>query len=198
MILVSTGLHMLAAAVFLVPVFLIWNGAGLHNWKKCSSYSLLSLYLAAVYTLVGMPDVTYIRFELNLNVIPVVGIVTDLRSSLLNVLLFVPLGLLLPILWTDFRDRKKTLLFGLGMSCAIEILQIFTFRATDINDLITNTAGTCLGFLMADILMKKSPAIGELIKEEKTKDLYAVCTATLGVMFFLEPFVFSLLWEIVF
>lgn len=197
MILISTALEMLAAAVFLVPAYLIWNGRGLHSWKKSSLYFLFSLYLAAVYALVGMPNVTYVRFELNLNLIPIVGFITDLRSSFLNVLLFIPLGLLLPVFWTAFRARKKTVLFGFVMSCAIELLQIFTFRATDVNDLITNTFGTFLGYIAAHVLMKRCPAIGKLVQEDKTWELYAVCGITFGVMFFLQPFAFSLLWELV-
>ena len=35
---------------------------------------------------------------------------------------------------------------GLAVSLGIELLQIFTFRLTDIDDLITNTAGTVIGY----------------------------------------------------
>lgn len=42
---------------------------------------------------------------------------------------------------------KKTVLFGLWFSLAIEISQMFTlYRATDSSDLIANVLGTALGW----------------------------------------------------
>lgn len=39
------------------------------------------------------------------------------------------------------QKYDETVGLGLMTSLGIEILQIFTFRATDINDVITNVAG---------------------------------------------------------
>lgn len=195
--LVSTLLAVLAAAVILIPVYWIWNRTVFHNWKKTIFYCIFSFYLAAVYDLVGMPNITYIRFELNLNLIPIVGFIDDLKNSILNVLLFVPLGVMLPILWRKYREPKAAVLFGFGMSLAIEILQIFTFRATDINDLITNTLGTILGFAFAGVLMKKVAAVRDAFNGQKPKELYLVCAVVFTVMFFVQPFIFSFLWDLI-
>lgn len=187
-----TLLEVSAGAVFLLPIYYIWNKVSLHSTRKSVCCCIFSLYLAAVYVLVGMPNVTYIRLELNLNPIPLLGMIDDLKNSILNVLLFVPLGFLLPVLWKRYRARKATVLFGFGMSLAIELLQILTFRATDVNDLITNVLGTFLGFTMADVIMKKIPAVKDLAGE--TGELYIVCAITFAVMFFLHPFASSILY----
>lgn len=194
--LVSLGLTLIAAIVFFIPLYLILNRTTIHNGKKTILYLFFSLYLAAVYELVGMPNVTYIRFEINLNLIPFLGFFQGMRSSLLNILLFVPLGMGLPVLWEKYRSVKHTVCFGFGLSLVIELLQMLTYRATDVNDLMTNTLGAFLGWLLGDCALKKIPGL-EKLTGSKSGELYLVCTITAVVMFFAQPFVFSLLWDLV-
>lgn len=191
-----TLLEVSAAAVFLLPAYYIWNKLSLHSIRKSVGFCIFSLYLAAVYVLVGLPNVTYIRIDLNLNAVPLLGMIGDWKNSILNVMLFAPLGVMLPILWTKYRKRRAAVLFGFGMSLGIELLQIFTLRATDINDLITNVLGTFLGFALTDALMKKVPAVKGLVGEERSGELYSVCAITFGVMFFLQPSVASALYKL--
>ena len=81
-----------------------------------------------------------------LNLIP---IVFDGRGSafdaLLNVGVFVPLGLLLLALGWRLLAALGT---GLGVSLTIEVIQYVTDagRTADVNDLITNTLGTAIGW----------------------------------------------------
>ena len=58
----------------------------------------------------------------------------------------VPLGLLLPFVWKAYRKFRVTVLSGAGFSALIEVSQLLTTRATDIDDLIANTLGTAVGF----------------------------------------------------
>ena len=76
-----------------------------------------------------------------------------LRNTLGNVALFMPLGILLPLIDTRFRTFKRVLLFALAMSLVIETVQfVLRFvgnpRAVDIDDVLLNTLGACLGFLI--------------------------------------------------
>ena len=63
-----------------------------------------------------------------------------------NVLLFVPLGML-PIFW---KPQRKFWIFFLTVTAlilAVETLQLFTtLGAADIDDLIFNVLGACMGF----------------------------------------------------
>lgn len=193
---ILAAMDVIPAAVVLVPVFLLlYVTVYKRDLKKSVLSCVFSLYLAAVFSLVGIPNITYVRFEINLNLIPFLGLIDDFKNSILNVLLFVPLGWMLPVLWKKYRKRRETALFGLGMSLVIELLQMFTFRATDINDLIMNGIGTYLGFLLADALIRKYPVIRDAVNEEKTKELYGVWAITFGVMFFLHPFLSSAIWD---
>jgi glycopeptide antibiotics resistance protein len=75
------------------------------------------------------------------------------KNILGNMLLLVPLGLLLPILWREFDNMRNTLLFSFLFSLGIEIIQLLSYyvgnigRSFDIDDIILNTFGACLGYL---------------------------------------------------
>ena len=86
------AIDILPAALLFAPAYLILNKAYCHNSRKSFLYFLFSCYLSAVYVLVGMPNITYIRPELNLNLIPIIGMIDDWKNSILNILLFVPLA----------------------------------------------------------------------------------------------------------
>ena len=179
------------AAIVLVPLFVVlYATAFKRNIMKSCLYCLFSLYLSAVFSLVGIPNVVYVRPEINLNLIPLLGIIEDLSNSLLNVLLFIPLGLLLPMIWMRYRNVKSTVALGIGLSMMIELLQMLTFRATDVNDLITNTSGAAVGFLLAAPVLRKFPAVAQ-----GKKDAYMLLAVSFGVMFFLHPFLSPLIWD---
>ena len=190
------AVDMLPGAVLLAPVYFLLNRIYFHNAKKSILYYLFSCYLLVIYVLVGLPNVTYIRPELNLNLIPIIGIIDDWKNSILNILLFVPLGLMLPIVWSRFKSAGITVLFGFGMSLVIELLQSLTFRATDVNDLITNTCGTCLGFLCAKVLQKNFLSLNRIAQEE-TCEIGIVLVVVLLVMFFVYPFASAALWDLI-
>ena len=63
--------------------------------------------------------------------------------------MFLPFGFLLPVLWQSCRSWKTTTLASFATSALIELLQLFCFRATDVDDLLMNTLGALLGYLLA-------------------------------------------------
>ena len=182
------------AAVILIPAFWILNRHYFHDSRRAACYLVMALYLAAVDAVVGLPSLLYIRFDRNINMVPFAYMFSDYRNSLLNVLLFMPLGLLLPVLWKSFRSFFPTALFGLGFSLSIELLQLFTFRATDVNDLMTNTLGTILGWCLGRLVLRLFPAIRP---SRKTKDLAVVFGVTFGVMFLAQPFLAEIVWNLI-
>lgn len=178
------GLDGAEAAILLLPIFCLLQKRCLHSRSKTIWYFFLSLYLCAVYVVVGLPDIRYVRLDFNINLKPFAYMFSDYRSTLLNVLLFVPLGFFLPVLWKTFHGAGWTLLFGFSMSLLIELMQLFTFRATDVNDLMTNTTGTLLGWCLGRIALWLIP---RLHPGDDTRNVFLVCAISLGVMFFLHP-----------
>ena len=185
------AVDMLPAALLLIPFFWLFNQLSIRNIRKCIAYYLFACYISVVYVLVGLPNITYMRVELNLNLIPFVGMPDDWKNSILNVLLFIPLGILLPLLWDNYKSCRHTVLFGFAMSLTIELLQILTYRTTDVNDLITNTLGAYLGYLSADAFLRKHRPTGE----NNICDLFVIFAVVLLAMFFLYPFVSAALWD---
>lgn len=119
----------------------------------------------------------------------------DFVNACLNVLLFVPLGVFLPLLWDKYRDIKSTMLVALYITVLVELSQLFTFRTTDVNDIITNILGTLLGYFIAKRITKDFARC--VNSNKKYQELYVICVIVILVTFFLQPFVSSLLWETV-
>lgn len=68
-------------------------------------------------------------------------------NVLLNVAMFVPLGVLLPLLWERMRKWYVLLAAGFGSSLFIEAVQYLSGRGLlDVDDLFANTLGAALGY----------------------------------------------------
>src|SRR5512133_214677 len=92
--------------------------------------------------------------EKSMNLIPLITLTPeDLETSLLNILLLIPFGFGLPFI-TNLR-MKKIVILGALFSIVIELLQLITgfiaritFRIADINDVIFNTVGVAIGYIL--------------------------------------------------
>lgn len=80
-------------------------------------------------------------------------------QSLGNFLLFLPLSIYLVLLNKKFNSYKKVFSIALLFSLSIELTQLlistllgFTYRVTDIDDLILNTLGASFGYLISKFL----------------------------------------------
>ena len=187
----STGIETAAASMILIPILFLYQIFIFHNIKKTAAYTIFILYLTAMCFLVGFPSVTGIKIGWSYNFIPFYGMLNDITNSYLNILLFIPLGIFVPCLWPEYRSMMKTVGLGLMTSLGIEILQIFTFRATDINDVITNVAGTMIGYLIGRLIIKRFPQLNWLGCKER--ELYLLYATVVVVMFFSQPFIQSVL-----
>ena len=183
----STGIETAAASAILIPILFLYQIFIFHNIKKTAAYIIFILYLTAMCFLVGFPSVTGIKIGWSYNFIPFYGMLNDITNSYLNILLFIPLGIFVPCLWPEYRSMMKTVGLGLMTSLGIEILQIFTFRATDINDVITNVAGTMIGYLIGRLIIKRFPQLNWLGCKER--ELYLLYATVVVVMFFSQPFI---------
>ena len=61
--------------------------------------------------------------------------------------MFIPTGIIMPILYKRLNRFWKVLLAGAGLSFGIEMIQLlFPGSVTDIDDLILNAAGVAIGY----------------------------------------------------
>lgn len=92
-------------------------------------------------------------FPFRLNLVPLVNLFeyNSMRDLIWNVvgnaIMFLPTGIILPIVYKKLNNFWKVLAAGAGISLCIEILQLpFSVRASDVDDLILNTLGVILGY----------------------------------------------------
>jgi glycopeptide antibiotics resistance protein len=122
-------------------------------------------YMAAVLYVVFLPlpwrpgDTRLVSSCVNL--VPartIVGITRDfpglvIQQLLGNVLMFVPLGFLLPLLGSRYRRFAMTAAVGVAASLGIELIQLALLltvtarRSVDVDDVMLNVTGACLGYL---------------------------------------------------
>lgn len=66
-----------------------------------------------------------------------------------NVVMFIPVGYLLPRIWKRLRGFFKMLLITTGLVLLVEILQYYTgLGSCDIDDLILNIPGAMIGYIL--------------------------------------------------
>ena len=72
-----------------------------------------------------------------------------------NILGFVPAGFFIPMLWKEKRNFLYTVCMTFQLSMQAEILQlIFRIGSFDVDDLLLNTFGGMLGYLLLMLLIK--------------------------------------------
>lgn len=94
-------------------------------------------------------------FPFRVNLIPIVYLMDypERKEALLNLIgntaMFLPLGLVWPVVFKKLNNHWKVIAAGAGFSLIIELLQLpFYDRVSDIDDLILNTSGFILGYLI--------------------------------------------------
>lgn len=149
------------------------------SWRKEIFLSLFFLYVVGVLaiTVIPLPFTEFRNPTANdFNVTPVVNTVRELlatftprtkymtghllKNILGNLLLFMPLGIFLPLFSIKYYSLKKVMLIAFLCSLLIEIIQFLSkffgsYRSVDIDDIILNTLGAFIGFIIFDkILMR--------------------------------------------
>lgn len=190
----SMLLEVVFSIIVLIPIYLILNKVKFHSMKKTIYYFVFATYLSAVYLFVGMPTLQFMRFELSITLIPFIPMLADLKNTILNIILFVPLGIMLPLLWKKYHSLKSTVVFSFLLSLSIELLQILTYRATDINDLIANTLGAILGYFIYSIVSRIIPTLNKIAR--KKNDIAIIIASVLFVNFFIQPYLATLYYKI--
>ena len=133
-------------------------------WHFVCVYIFL-IYIAFVYILTGLGTIWDIIFYGGLSQTAEIYWIpfgtfemefaaSNIRSYLLNIIMMVPFGFMIALIWPSFRTFKKTVLTGFVFSLAIEISQLFNLRATTTDDLIMNTIGVIIGYLIFKVFYK--------------------------------------------
>lgn len=123
-----------------------------------------------------MPVITALPFVFDhpyvpMNLTPFVDVTSGhgdfTRQIILNVIMTIPFGFLLPLTKIPKMNLLKIILFTFLLSLGIELLQplLSGLRSSDITDLITNVTGGIIGYLLYLILR---PLTNRLLKNLRT------------------------------
>ena len=148
--------------VFIVPVLLLYFLYLKKTGKKQSLFHVVTVflfcyYLFGVLTVTGIGYTSKMRFHPRISLIPFLGMITGPIDTMLNIILFFPLGFFLPLLYKKYHHIAPVVLSGFLFSLSVEIVQMFGWGASDINDLITNTVGACLEYFIYCLLLNIMP-----------------------------------------
>ena len=138
--------------------------------------TLMYIYLSFVLYFTLMPVITSLPFVFNhsyvpMNLVPFIDVSYGrgdfIRQIVLNVIMTIPFGFLLPLIKSK-TSLIKIMLYTFLLSLGIEILQplVSDFRSSDITDLITNVFGGVLGYILYFLFRPLTAKILCYIKNE--------------------------------
>lgn len=179
----------IAAAAVILPAMLILHFTAIRSLRRSFACTLFALYLGAVGAVVQLPHIAKMCFQPRLHLIPIAGIPEDFVNSVLNILLFLPLGVFLPFLYERFKSAKNVAVYGFLMSLSIELLQLFNAGITDVNDLIMNTLGAVLGYLLWKNAARKLTGKGgeNDMSKASRRELAAISITALAAAVTVQP-----------
>jgi len=164
--------------------------------KYFIAVSLFLLYLMLVYRQTGMSGfVWWMREPLispdRIELIPFASS-SDMIPHVYNVFMTIPFGFLLPAIWPVFRSLKKVALAGFLFSLTIETMQLFTNRVTTIDDLIMNTLGAVIGYLIFQALFRIFRRTGKreavhVGRKPRYEAVIYIALSLIGVIFLHHP-----------
>jgi glycopeptide antibiotics resistance protein len=96
-----------------------------------------------------------------------------IAETIPNIIMFIPLGFLIPIVIKKARKWHKTTLIVLLITISIETFQYFIGRSSDIDDIITNLLGGMIGYAMfkgVNQLFRNKKWWGKCLGREEKRD----------------------------
>ena len=137
------------------------------NWKREAQLLLVYICIVVVVRFTFFPFSTVNgeiqplvfdpvnAFPFRVNWIPFVYLLDypGIRDIIINVIgntaMFIPLGVIWPFVYRELNTAWKAFFAGFGVSLCIELLQLpFYTRVSDVDDLILNTVGFMIGYLL--------------------------------------------------
>lgn len=193
----------LSGYIFVIPGILLYFWCLKKSEKKQTSIHIATVFVFCYY-LIGILTMTGIgklkSFSPEIVLIPFLDMISGPIDTVLNIVLFVPLGFFLPLLYKKYSRISNIALTGFLFSLSIEIVQMFGRGSTDINDLITNTIGASLGYFIYKWFMRIArKEVLAKFQNNKINDEIEVLffiAYSFVIMVTIQPFVISSLFSL--
>ena len=165
------------AVLFILYIFIFYKRWKVKGKDILFINTIMYIYLSFVLYFTLMPIITSLPFVFNhsyvpMNLVPFIDISTGrgdfIRQVVLNIVMTIPFGFLLPLIKNKRISLMKIVLYTFLLSLGIEILQplINDFRSSDITDLVTNIFGGIIGYILYLIFKPLTTKILSYIKEK--------------------------------
>ena len=176
--------RLIAAMLICLPAYLLIRRPWRYTRQREVVLGMFVLFMAALLFLTlqgtyGMPGdmIEFAKWriqhwqEYGINIIPLRTICSILKygdldmiliNLVANVLLFVPWGFGLPLLWKRFQSVWAVMAASLLLTLFIESSQLFIVRSVDVDDIILNFLGGCCGGLVYLMIRVLFPRVKEL------------------------------------
>lgn len=147
------------------------------SFRKTAIYTIFAAYILLMLWLLFFQRIGWVReysyaehFRQQTNMVPFrtfiefIGHIRSktgyaalsMRNLAGNIILFVPLGVLLPVIWKKQRRIVPFLLTVTASIVCVELIQLVTMLGScDIDDLISNVMGAAIGFPLGRSLSRK-------------------------------------------
>lgn len=166
--------------IFISLIWLVVRGSvGVRNkrisWKREAQLLLVYVCIVVVARFVFFPfskvdcEIQPLLFDVNkiwpfwVNFVPFVHLDDYPNESEVwlnfigNTTMFIPIGIIFPIVYKELNTHKKAIVAGVVFSLAIEISQLLFYdRCSDIDDLILNSLGYIVGYGILLLVRKLS------------------------------------------
>ncbi len=152
------------------------------KWKAKGKYNLfvntaMYVYLGFVLYFTLMPVLTSMPFIFDhpyepMNLTPFIDVTWGrgdfVRQIILNAVMTIPFGFLLPLVDKKHERLAKVLLYTFLLSLSIELLQpLINGRTSDITDVIMNTVGGVAGYVLYLVFRPVVLRVLRPLKEER-------------------------------
>jgi len=167
----------------LIPIWAAVRVKAFRSARTGSSFSfkreiILNVFFIYILCLINVTlfplEISFDRDYLwiSVNLIPLVGTIREIvkttndpnmpsymigfwiKNIVGNVILLLPFGIMVPMLWSKFKSAVKTTLCAFCISLSIEVLQLLSCfvgnigRAFDVDDILLNTIGAFIGYII--------------------------------------------------
>ena len=166
MLFVDLAIDAFSAFILMLPVMILLprymkkqkvKADNLHKFGM----ALYVIVISAILTTNGIPSLLHMQIDASFNFIPFKDFTYNYLFYIESGIAFMFLGILLPTFWKYNRSLKNTMLYGMAFALFIEIMQIFCSRVTDINDLLFDALGLCIGYFLFVVLYRTKEDIFE-------------------------------------
>lgn len=155
---------------FLVQLLLLLRG-GRFTWPRAIVAAALAVYAAGIFANTVLPIYLNRPPQLQpwtpkLAMIPFYDY--EIMDAITNVIVFAPLGILIPLLMRE-PSWVKVVLTAAAVSLAIELLQIVTDglfgggHVADVDDFLWNTVGGAVGYAIF-VVLSRTPGLSRLVE----------------------------------